>query len=149
MSRRVIRALWIGAASALLAGGLSTATASATGSPGWGWPTVPAHCAAPLSPVVPKPGVGYISTNTGCARLICPIGYAPISPYQDGSSAVFYSIAHAVYQVIKAWDSLVGCTPSGSTAHWHPIGSLPSWIDDGLCRLYGLPTYSDLAKRRG
>jgi hypothetical protein len=28
------------------------------------------------------------------------------------------------------------------------VGSLPSWIDQSLCRMYGLPSYDDLVRNR-
>jgi hypothetical protein len=128
----------------------AVAPAAATDSHGGGgWPTtIPQNCPAPLSPVVPKPG-GFVGGQyPGCARIICPYGYTPESPYNNGGSPVFYSIAHAIYQVLRNWNSLLGCVPSGGTHGSYPVGSLPSWVDASLCRLLGLPSYSELWKRR-
>jgi hypothetical protein len=147
---RVTRSLCVIAVAALVVVGISVAPAGATGSHGGGgWPTGPSQCSAPLSPVVPKPS-GWANNGTnGCARLLCPLGWAVLSPYKDGSSPVFYSIAHAIYQGLQNPFSTAGCVEqSTSTPTWHPVGSLPSWIDHSLCRMFGLPTYTQLARNR-
>lgn len=103
-------------------------------------------CAAPLAPVWALPGTSFVtvsgSSQPGCARIFCPPGYRPDSPYANGAGAVFYSVAWAIYQTTQAPGSLVGCRPNNGTTVNPVVTSVAPWtVESMLCWYLKVPRY--------
>jgi hypothetical protein len=134
-------------ACAMFAAGSAFMATPAAATGGGVWSGFKSMCTAPLAPVVPKSSP-FVQGNRGCARLVCPSGWTPTSPYKDGSSPVFYSLAVAVYQETRSdRASTTGCIKYNASNASKPA-SLLAWLDDYMIAYWGLPTFKQLVDTR-